>query len=377
MIARAASFATDPDAVAAELYAALAGPDTLLVTVFASAEHDLTALAQALKQRFGTIPVIGCSSAAEITPDGYAHGTVSGFAFTAPQFAAVPVLVRDVSDISLMTGQEVVRGAVEALREQAPWVRSDQTFAFTLVDGLSGCEECLVGALSAATGPIPLFGGSAGDCLRFQHAYVLHDGQTYENAALFVLVATSLPFRVFKTDHFITAGEKLVVTAADPSSRTVLELNGEVAAEEYARIVGLDLTALSPRVFASHPVVVRAGGDYFIRSIQKMNPDHSLTFYCAIDRGIVLTVAHGADFVSNLSTLFDSLRAEIGPPAMILGFDCILRGLEMDHLGQRQTVGAMMAANNVIGFSTFGEQYQSMHVNQTLTGVAIGHPSSR
>jgi hypothetical protein len=164
------------------------------------------------------------------------------------------------------------------------------------------------------------------------------------------------------------------VTEAAPATRTVLELNGEPAAEEYARVVGLGLDALSPRVFASHPVVVRAGGDYFIRSIQKMNPDRSLTFYCAIDRGIVLTVAHGTDFVSNLSTLFESLRAEVGAPAMILGFDCILRGLEMDHLGQRQAVGAMMAANNVIGFSTFGEQYQSMHVNQTLTGVAIGHP---
>ena len=28
--------------------------------------------------------------------------------------------------------------------------------------------------------------------------------------------------------------------------------------------------------------------------------------------------------------------------------------------------------NNVVGFNTYGEQYRSMHVNQTLTGVAIG-----
>jgi hypothetical protein len=26
----------------------------------------------------------------------------------------------------------------------------------------------------------------------------------------------------------------------------------------------------------------------------------------------------------------------------------------------------------VVGFSTYGEQYRSMHVNQTFTGVAIG-----
>ena len=28
--------------------------------------------------------------------------------------------------------------------------------------------------------------------------------------------------------------------------------------------------------------------------------------------------------------------------------------------------------NNVVGFGTFGEQFQAMHVNQTFTGVAIG-----
>jgi hypothetical protein len=29
-------------------------------------------------------------------------------------------------------------------------------------------------------------------------------------------------------------------------------------------------------------------------------------------------------------------------------------------------------ANNAVGFSTYGEQFNGIHVNQTLTGVAIG-----
>jgi len=28
--------------------------------------------------------------------------------------------------------------------------------------------------------------------------------------------------------------------------------------------------------------------------------------------------------------------------------------------------------NNTIGFSSYGEQYLGVHVNQTLTGIAIG-----
>jgi hypothetical protein len=37
--------------------------------------------------------------------------------------------------------------------------------------------------------------------------------------------------------------------------------------------------------FAAHPLMVRAGGDYHVRSVQSANPDGSLTFYCAIDEG--------------------------------------------------------------------------------------------
>ena len=34
-----------------------------------------------------------------------------------------------------------------------------------------------------------------------------------------------------------------------------------------------------------HPVTVTLGGSVFVRSIQKVNPDGSLTFFCAIDEG--------------------------------------------------------------------------------------------
>jgi len=34
----------------------------------------------------------------------------------------------------------------------------------------------------------------------------------------------------------------------------------------------------------------------------------------------------------------------------------------------------ILANNRVVGFSTYGEQFNSIHVNQTLTGVAIYPP---
>ena len=37
------------------------------------------------------------------------------------------------------------------------------------------------------------------------------------------------------------------------------------------------------------------------------------------------------------------------------------------------SVSKLLAQNHAIGFSTYGEQFHGMHVNQTFTGVAIGY----
>jgi hypothetical protein len=162
------------------------------------------------------------------------------------------------------------------------------------------------------------------------------------------------------------------VTAADPATRVVTEINAEPAAEEYARIAGLDLGQLTPLAFAEYPVMVRVGGDWYVRSIARMNPNGSLTFFCAIDEGIVLTLARREDIAANLAQLFDLIRAEIGSPQLVVGFDCVLRRLEAENRQLKHELNNIMAANKVIGFCTYGEQFGAMHVNHTFTAVAFG-----
>lgn len=376
-IRRGMSAARTAAAVADDLYAALAQPDLSLVLIFASADQDLAALGPALAARFGDALVVGCTTAGEITPQGYTTGAVSGLSLGGPDFAAAIEVIDTLQTFNVGKGHDVVRNALQQVVRAAPQTRRERMFAVALIDGLSGCEEAVVSSLHAALGEIPLFGGSAGDCLRFQKTHVLHGGQFRSDCALLLMIATTRPFRVFKTEHFVAGLEKTVVTEADPAQRTVSELNAEPAAREYARLVGLEMDELTPMIFATHPVVVRVGGQNFVRSIQKVNDDGSLTFFCAIDEGIVLTAAHGVDLARNLEDLFTGLRSEMGLPDLVISFDCILRGLELDQKNIRGIVGDMLIDNHCIGFSTYGEQYQAMHVNQTFTGVAIGRRTAQ
>jgi hypothetical protein len=187
-----------------------------------------------------------------------------------------------------------------------------------------------------------------------------------------ILLNTAWPFEIFKTQHFVPTEKRLVVTEADPARRIVYEIDGLPAAEAYARVVGVDVQELNALSFAASPVVVMIDGTDYVRSIQKVNADGSLSFYCAIEEGVVLRVAHGVDLIHNLEQAFEHIREKIGPPQLVLGCDCILRNLEISQNGLKESVSEIFRHHNTVGFSSYGEQFRGVHVNQTLTGCAIG-----
>ncbi len=371
-IRTATSTATAPETVVAELKAGLDMPSLSLVVVFVSHRYDVRALAPLLEAAFAPALVVGCTTAGELTPDGYGEGTVSAVSFAAPDFYAVAHPIKSLSHFRVDQGIELVQTALGQLREGAPDIGRDSIFAFLMIDGLSLAEETVVSALYTAMDEIPLFGGSAGDGLCFGRTWLILGGEVLQDSAVVVFVGSRAPFTVFKTEHFQAGGPKMVVTDASPATRVVREINAEPAMAEYARLVGLDSANLDPMAFASHPVVVTVGGQPYVRSIQKVEADGSLTFFCAIDEGIVLTAARGMDILENLEQAIERVHAAIGPPQLILACDCIFRRLEVRAKGLEEALARVFRTHTVVGFNTYGEQYQAMHVNQTFTGVAIG-----
>ncbi len=344
---------------------------------FCSAHYDLDVLGPALADRFDDVELVGCSTAGEIAADGYQERSIVGVSFCSDDYVVVADRCDDLRPASLLRVCEMTQSLLRRLRVRAPGATPQTTFAILLIDGLSGIEEPVLSAINRELGAIPLIGGSAGDNLRFRETVIYHGGEFHASSAVLVLVHTWLPFEVFKTQHFVRTNQKMVVTEADPVRRLVTEINAEPADEEYARQFGVEGQPLQPMLLATHPLLVRVGGDDYARSIQKVNEDGSLTFYCAIDEGVVLAAGTGTDLVPNLDRLLRGIRERLGVPDAILGFDCIFRRLELRENALDATVSRMLAANNVVGFSTYGEQYNAMHLNQTFSGVAFGRDPAR
>ncbi|MEO0387530.1 MAG: FIST N-terminal domain-containing protein [Pseudomonadota bacterium] len=338
--------------------------------LFASPRSDFTRLVEALSSAL-TCPVVGCTSAGEIGRTGYVEDHVVAVGLPSRNFAARTVLIEDLATADLSATVDILiqnRVVLRTTNHSKP-----NGFSFLLVDGLSRREDELVNAIAPSLAGFPLFGGSAGDGLRFGNTYVSLNGRVYENAATVTFVATNYEARPFSINHMNPTSTRMVVTAADPVRRVVKGINDEPAAAEYARLIGKDPAQLDEMIFAAHPVTVRIGADYHVRAIQRVNEDGDLAFFSAIDEGMVLTVAEPQDMADHLDREITALIN--GHPApSILGFDCVLRRIEALKSQSMHRVNTVFRKHGIVGFSGYGEQIGPLHLNHTMTGVALFPP---
>jgi hypothetical protein len=378
----ASTSAASAEAAAQEIAAAVtsqiaagARPERELVCLicFVCASYDAARFAKAMHASLPGVSIFGCTTAGELSPAGWTSNSVVAIGMLRKDFTLVAHLIEDLSHFGVEEGSTSIAKARAALMASGAKVETEKCFGLLLIDGLCRREEAVISALYSALDEIPIVGGSAGDGMSFEKTWMIRDGAVHRDAALLLLFHTDLPFTPFKCDYFQPTDHKMVVTDADTELRVVRELNAEPAATEYARHVGLIESSLDSASFASHPVLVGVGGQYYARSIQKVNADGSLSFFCAIDEGLVLTVAKSLDPYESTLATFERMEAELGAVSLYIGFDCVLRRLGAERQQIAHRLSDLYRRRHVIGFNTYGEQYRSMHVNQTFTGLALGY----
>ncbi|MCC6645315.1 MAG: FIST C-terminal domain-containing protein [Polyangiaceae bacterium] len=351
----------------------LGGATPDLVLVFASTAQDPDALATALTERFPGAKVVGCTTAGEILDAGHAKGAVVVSAIVSP---SVRWAVRAVEDLGALDEARAERVADELFAELGTTrdaADPARTFCLTLIDGLSMKEEHVVSTMADALGGLPLLGGSAGDDLAFRQTRVFVDGQARSGVAVFVLAQSALPFEIIKHQHYKATDRTVVITKADVANRRVYEMDGYPALEAYARALGLPPEAVDGDVCFMNPLLFVYGGENYVRSIQRVEPDGSIVFYCGVEEGMVLSLGGHEEMVGALDRDLAGVSAAAGKADLFIACNCILRALETDKRALFDDLGGVLAktAHHVIGFDTYGEQLNGLHINQTLVGVAL------
>jgi hypothetical protein len=121
--------------------------------------------------------------------------------------------------------------------------------------------------------------------------------------------------------------------------------------------------------------MIRIGGHYYARGMQRIYPDGALEFACALEPGLVVALAKPGDMVASLDGLFDTMRRRIGPPELVIGVDCAARTAYMERQGLEKGIEALLRENCVTGFSSLGEQFNTIHANNSFTCLGVAAPS--
>lgn len=360
---------TDARAAVQEAAAELPA-DLDLIFVFSSTEQDPEQVAQALTERFPGVPLAGCTTSGEHLSDGHSRGNLVVTGIQAPEYRWTTASV-DLEGFDKGKAEAAAKELFEAVGVDPEEMDPEKLVSLLFIDGLSGVEEDFTATLADALQGVPLAGGSAGDDLKFEKTWVYGPHGARSGAATLVMAYSpdGAPIQIVKHQHFTTTPRSVVVTRVE--GRRVYEFDGYPALEGYARALGMEPEQVSGDVTFLNPVTFACNGELYVRSIQAIHDDGSISFYCAVEEGMVLDISDHHEMSESLEQGLQFTR----PPEFVVGFNCILRALEAtgSELHAEQSEILQKACNTLIGFDTYGEQLNGLHINQTLVAVGFGH----
>ena len=371
---------TDSRAAGAEAAAAaLRGPDTKLLVVFASQAHDLVALLAGIRRVCGDVPLIGCSTAGEIAADGPGDSGVVVTALGGAGFSVATAMAGNAA-ADLRHAGAVVGECAEAIEPRAHQV------LLLLTDGLAGDQQEVVrGAYGVVGAAVPLVGGCAGDDLRMARTQQLFGDAVLEDSVVGAAIASDSPIGIGVRHGWRRVGDPMLVTSSQ--GNRVLTLDDQPALDVYLDRLEAPAEARSDaaaftRFAMTHPLGLSRRSGEEVRFVAEAGfEDRSIGCIAEVPQGGLAWMMEG-DAGSVLSATDaacgDALAALQGnPPIGLIAFDCIARrgvlggGVE-DEVSR---IGAHAGGAPVAGFYTYGEIARTHGIsgfhNQTLVVLAL------
>ena len=373
----------DADARTAGRHAAadaLGGPDPKLLIVFCCEAYELAELVEGVREVAGDTPMIGGSTAGEISSAGPGDAGVVVTALGGEGFD-VATAAADAAGGRLREAGAEVAGCIDRIADKAHRV------LLLLTDGLAGDQaEIVRGAYRVVGAEVPLVGGCAGDDLRMAGTAQLYDGKVLRHAVVAAAIASDAPLGIGVRHGWRRVGSPMLVTRSE--GNRVHLLDDAPALDVYLQRLGAPAAAWEdPQAFTlfamTHPLGLSrrsgeevrfvAGADFADRSIQCIAqvPQGGLTWFMEGDDASVLEATDAA--------CHDALAALDGQaPLGFVAFDCIARRGVLGEGGIRSEVDRIAefaGGAPVAGFYTYGEIARTHGIsgfhNQTLVVLAV------
>lgn len=349
---------------AAKTAADRAGGGADFLFVFSSPALAQEEMLRGVREAAGAVPLVGCSTAGEITSEGPSQKSVGVMAIRSDTLSFYTGVGRDIKSGARGAGQaaaaEVKGKAEKALR------------AFIMLpDVLTGNGADIVRGVLDVLGPhFPVVGGAAGDDFLFEKTFEYRDAEVASGAVAGVGIAGDFTMGVGVRHGWVPIGMPMKVTRADGA--VLRELDGKPAISIYEDYFGERAEELRKEALARLAITYPLGlkipeyqEEYLIRDPITVGPDGSITCAAEIPEGAEVRLMIGSkekaveaaeDAAQHLMREFELSRAK---PKFMLMFNCIAR----EKLFAQKAGDEIRAVMQIIGpdvpmlgFYTYGEQ---------------------
>lgn len=349
--------------------------------LFASPGKDLEALVKGVYESVGTRTLIGCTTAGEISTEGFSTGS-----------AVLGGIVSDHIGFEIVSVQDIGRNSEQAGRNLARAFSDSVRYVQLFSDGVTGDGTAILrGMASAFTRVIPVSGGTSGDGGKFLKTWQFKGDRVLTDAAVAIGFTGDFKLGTGFRSGWAPIGLPKKVTRA--SGNVLYELNGESALNVYERFLGKHAKNL-PAVGVEYPLGLigqfddRDGnGHLLLRATMSVNrKERSISFAGEIPDGAMVYLTCG-DRSSLLDATEEAVRLALddlgraSKPSLVFFYSCMARktllGLRTKEEFERVRAHFDPAVS-VLGFYTYGEYCRvrrdgpSLLHNETATLAVIG-----
>ena len=264
--------------------------------------------------------------------------------------------------------------AIDDLKRQTKGqkINSDEYLGLIFFDGLCLGELIMKEFTMEKDLNMAFVGGAAADEMSFVKTLVSAGDKISRDGLAAIILKMKIPFFFNHYVHYLPTEKSFTITRVEIMQRIAWEINGEPAADFYARQVGVnDVSMLTKEVFAKNPLGLILGDRIYIRSPNIVIDGKGLQFYCYIEAGTKVFLLKQGDIIANAhNSLAEAALFLPGIQGCLL-FNCVQRHLELIERNLIDEYNAVFSKHPTIGFNTYGEELFTHH-NQTLTAVFFG-----
>jgi hypothetical protein len=340
-----------------------ASPEVLII--FGAPVFAHRQLLAGISSVMGEVPMLGGTTAGEISSKGFATDSV-----------VVMALSSDTLQFTTGIGLDMSKGEQVCSRQMLDSIRDQISFdnalsLLVLPNGMGGDGvEVIKGLQSVLGDEFEIIGGYLGDDTDFNSTFQYHNGNVYRDAIVGLMICGDGSFTtgVGVRSGFESIGNRLYCTEAEKN--VVASFDNEPALTLYQELLGEERSQRLPGICLEYPFglidekVSIAGKEYFQLRCG-LSVDHrkkTITLAGSIPEGsaITLTTASRGDIINGAKLAAEQARESLGraTPRAILMFSCVGRKLVLGRRTQEEVKAVKQVLGEeipLIGFYTYGE----------------------